>query len=450
MTQPLVCELSAEAEALALGDLLKDHLTGIGNRRYFETKLEETLKNALEAGPEATLLLLDLDRFKAVNDSLGHAAGDSLLCLVAGRMSNLLGPDDTLARLGGDEFGIISGSLEASKDLAGRLVDVVQRPYLVEGSAVNVGLSIGLAVTPFDGVSRSELMKRADLALYEAKEQGRNRYVRFEARMEVLAQERRTLEVELRKALLLKQFELHFRPQVDVKTRELQVLETALFWRHPKRGLLHADVFLPMAESLGIMAAIGDWAFNTACREAARWPASVTVAISVSSSQFEATPLVEVVRRALERNQISGERLELEITETTLLRDGDCVHEALSKLRALGVKVTIDGFGSGIASLSQMVGFPLDKIKIDGALIEESSAGRNERAIVRAIAALGAGLGIPTLAAGVRTPEHLSRIQLDGCSLVQGYLIGKAVPANDLHSSVEKLLRSDVIEGQNQ
>ncbi len=429
-----------------LTELLKDHLTGIGNRKYFELKFEESMRVNSSSGLETTVLLLDLDRFKAVNDSLGHAAGDALLCLVTVRMSNLLGAGHTLARLGGDEFGIICGSYDSAKQLAGRLIEVVQRPYLVEGSAVNIGLSIGLAASPLDGDTRSELMKRADLALYEAKAQGRNRFVCFSADMEVQAKELRTLETELRKALLLKQFELQFRPQVDVQTRQLRVLETGIHWRHPRRGLLHADVFMPTAEAIGIVASIGEWILSQACREVAQWPRHVTVAVSLSAAHFNSTRLVGVIEQALERNHISGEQLELEVTEDILLRDGASVRQVLAKLRAMGVKVAIDGFGSGIASLSQMVGFPLDKIKIDRTLVEESHAGVNERAIVRAIAALGEGLGITTLAAGVSTPEHLSRIRLDGCSSVQGYLTSKAVSAADLRSAVETLIHEQPVQ----
>ena len=429
-----------------LTDVFTDHLTGIGNRKFFEHRLDTVLASDPKTGAEATLLLLDLDRFKAVNDSLGHAAGDALLCLVCSRMRTLLRPEETLARLGGDEFGILCGTYDMARELASRLIEVVQRPYLVEGSAVNIGLSIGLAMSPMDGTTRSELMKRADLALYQAKAQGRNRFVCFESAMEVRAKEQRTLEVELRKALPLKQLEVHFRPQVDVQTRQLRVLEAAVYWRHPIRGLLHANTFMPTAEAIGIIASIGEWILNTACKEAARWPKSVTVAVSLAAVHFETTRLVEVIERALEKHQVSGEQLELEVTESILLRDGNSVRPVLAQLRAIGVKVAIDGFGSGVASLSQMVGFPLDKIKIDRTLIEESRAGVNERAIVRAIAALGEGLGITTLAAGVSTPEHLSRIRLNGCDSVQGYLTSKAVPAADLPSSVESLLRSRSFE----
>ncbi len=421
-------------------DVFQDHLTGVANRRYYERRLDDALRASKAAGEITTVLLLDLDRFKAVNDSLGHAVGDALLRLVSQRMMSVLRDGDTLARMGGDEFGIILGPASDASQLAARLVDLVQRTYLVEGCPVNIGVSIGIATGPKDGGERSGLLKSADLALYQAKAIGRSCFVFFEPEMHARAQVRRSTELELRKALALRQFELHYRPQIDVLTTSLQGLEAVLQWRHPTRGLLPPSAFIPLAEEIGMILPIGEWVLKAVCREASRWPHDVTVSASVSPLQFESERFIAAMKQALDATGVPGNRLELTVTESILLRDGRSVLHALNSLRSMGVKVAIDSFGTGIASLSQMVDFPLDKIKIARSLVEEGGTGARERAIVRAIAALGASLGISTLVEGVSTREHLARIQMDGCSSVQGYLESHVVPASELRVLVDNLL----------
>jgi diguanylate cyclase (GGDEF)-like protein len=431
----------------ALGEvrtiLYHDHLTGIGNRRHFEGRLKEVLEgckdkpDTLEA---PALLLLDLDRFKTVNDTLGHAVGDTLLRLVAQRMQSILGPLDTLSRLGGDEFGIVTFSAANADKLAIQLVEVVQRTYLVEGYPINIGVSIGIARAPQDGRERGELLQHADLALYQAKAAGRSCFVHFQPEMETRARERREFELALRKALVLRQMQLHYQPQIDVKTRRLTGFQAMLRWNHPKMGVLLPQDFIPMAEEIGVIVPLGEWVLKSVCREAARWPDDVTIAMSVSPVQFETGRFLAAVGKALEDSGIPGHKLELEVTETILLRDGEIIRAMLESLRGLGVRVAIDSFGTGVASLSQMVEFPLDRIKIDRALVDETVTGAKQRAIVRAIAALGQGLGISTLVEGVTTDEHLERIQRDGCSSVQGFLSSRAVPAEDLRLLVESQL----------
>ena len=431
---------------------LQDHVTGIGNRRFFEQKLDSLIASqpppALGAAtqPAATVLLLDLDRFKAVNDTLGHAVGDQLLRLVAQRMAGLLRGTDLVARLGGDEFGILINSTLAQDEVEGlatRLVDLLHRTYLIEGQPVNIGVSIGVALAPNDGADRMRLLRSADLALYHSKNAGRGCYSFFNPAMEARAQARRDVEVDLRKALVLRQLELLYKPQVDVQTQRLSSLETILRWKHPKRGILLAAEFIPLAEEIGIIGQIGEWVLKMACKEAAQWPAEVPVAINVSPQQFESARFVEVVTKALSSAGIPGQKLELEVSEAILLRDEKSVITNLNALRALGVKVAIASFGTGVASLSQVVNFPIDKIKIDRSLTGKSGgsdAGVKERAIVRAIAALGSSLGLSTLAEGVDTPQHLARIQKDGCDSVQGFFISHAVPVTELKEAVAMLV----------
>ena len=428
----------------ALGEvrtvLYRDHLTGIGNRRHFEGCLKQVLEVA-GSGPETpALLLLDLDRFKAVNDTLGHAVGDAVLRLVAQRMNDLLEPGDALARLGGDEFGIITSSAERAESLATHLVEVIQRTYLVEGYPINIGVSVGIARSPQDGVDRSQLLQRADLALYQAKASGRSCFLHFLPEMEVKARERREFELGLRKALALRQMELHFKPQVDVLSKRMVGLQALLRWRHPRLGLLTPDIFLPLAEEIGVVVPLGEWVLKTVCKEAARWPDDVTVAMNVSPLQFETDRFFEAVQKALADSGIPGYRLEIEVTEAILLRNSEAIRGMLNRLRQLGVKVAVDSFGTGVASLSQMVEFPLDRIKIDRALVDESVSGPKERAIVRAVAALGEGLGVTTLVEGVTTAEHLTRIQQNGCASIQGLFSSHAVLAGDLRAHVEALL----------
>ena len=421
-------------------DLHRDHLTRIGNRRFFEARLNERVAVASVLSANTTVLILDLDRFKAVNDSLGHAVGDALLCLVVQRASSLLGPDDTFARLGGDEFGMVIEA-EAKVDvLCGNLTELIQRPYLIDGCSVNIGVSIGIACVPKDGNDRASVMRSADLALYKAKSSGRNCFMRFEPKMEANAVEKRELEVSLRKALPLRQIVLHYRPQIDVRSRKLLGVEAVLRWEHPTRGLLEAPDFIPLAEEIGVVNAIGEWALKAVCREAARWEHDVTFALSVSPIFLESKRFYGAVTLALSNSGIEGNRLELEVTEDLLLRDAKTVVAMLECLQTIGVRVAIDSFGTGMASLSQMVGFPLDKIKIAPTLVAEGSSGLKERAVFRAIAALGASLGIATMVEGIETPEHLDHIHEDGCSSVQGCLASQTVSADELHTLVNSFI----------
>ncbi len=415
----------------------RDPLTELLTRSHFETVVRETLKTGNSG--RLAILLIDLDRFKPVNDTLGHAAGDALLRLVAQRLQSCVRDTDLVARLGGDEFAFLLGPIDApneAAEIARRIVDLVGRTYLIEGQLVNVGASLGIAIAPTDGDTFEGLLKCADLALYHSKTTGRGAYNFFSADMEVRAQARRTNELDLRRALALKQLEVHYQPQVDIKSRKLLGFEALVRWRHPDRGLISPGDFLPMAEEIGVMHAIGEWVLKTACREARNWPEHVLIAVNASPTQFETGRFAQIVSRALSATQLAGNRLEIEITEGVLLRNEECVLRTMQNLRAMGVRIAMDDFGTGYASLSQLARFSFDKIKIDRSLVGPGGDSNKHRAIVRAIASLGESLGVTTMAEGVETSDQLDRIQSDGCESVQGYLFSRPVPAGEL----EKLL----------
>lgn len=421
-----------------LGDAYRDDLTGIGNRRLFELKLKQSL-TCCSSAAKVIVLLLDLDRFKAVNDSLGHAVGDHLLRRVTERISSQLCDTDVLARLGGDEFGVILEESCDVGDLATRIIELVQRTYLIDGIPVNIGVSIGVAGFPSDATDHGHLMRCADLALYQAKAAGRNCFVYFERSMEEKALRKRELEMELRKAVVMRQLVIHYRPLVDVGNHKLTGLEAVLRWKHPRLGLLDDQYFIPLAEETGVIVALGEWALKTVCREAAKWDEDVVISLRVSPLQFESNRFLDMVKQALATHNIKGSRLELEVTEGILLQDGKIVTTLLERLRSIGIRVAVDSFGTGMATLSQMVDFPLDKIKIARSLVAEEGTGNKERAIVRAIAALGESLGITTVVEGVETAEHLSRIQMDGCSSVLGCLLSEPRSSEALEDAVSHL-----------
>ncbi len=416
--------------------LYHDRLTGAANRALFEHKIDLALQRLNTGSQESvTVLFLDLDRFKAVNDTLGHAIGDALLGLVSERLRSGLREADTLARLGGDEFAILlRDGIDEQRitELAARLIDLVRRPYLVNGHVVNVGASIGAARGPEDGRTRDQLLRSADLALYHSKSAGRGVFHFFAPSMEQRAQERRAMELDLRKALVLRQFELHYQPQIDVERGTVIGLEALLRWRHPHRGTLLPAEFLPFAEEIGLAVPIGNWVLRTACKDAMALPQTLTVAVNVSPTQFECAEFPVSIASALKAANLPGDRLEIEVTEAILLRDGGNVRGNLDALRRMGVRVAMDSFGTGLASLSQVVNFPFDKIKIDRSLIGSTVADSRSRAVLRAISALGQSLGIATLAAGVETSEHLAHVRAEGCHSVQGFYYSKAVPAREL------------------
>jgi diguanylate cyclase (GGDEF)-like protein len=417
-----------------------DALTDLPNRLLFHERLGEAI-NRGKHGEQIAVLCLDIDQFKSVNDTLGHSIGDMLLRIAAERLRGAIREVDTVARVGGDEFAVVQIGANQPSDaiaLATRLIQVISAPYQIEDHQVVVGMTIGIAVAPADGNSPEQLLKNADMALYRAKAEGRGIYRFFEPEMDARAQARRLLELDLRKAIATGEFELFYQPLVDIKTEIVSGFEALIRWRHPLRGLIAPGDFIPVAEETGLIVSIGEWVLRTACKEAATWPNDIRVAVNLSPVQFRSKNLVPTVVAALAGARLSPRRLELEITESVLLEDSEVTLATMQQLRGLGVRISMDDFGTGYSSLSYLRKFPFDKIKIDRSFIRDMSVREDSVAIVRAVAALGASLGIVTTAEGVETLEQLERLRREGCTEAQGYFFSPPCPA----AEVRRLLAS--------
>jgi len=417
-----------------------DALTDLPNRTLFHEKLEAALAHARH-GEDLALLCLDLDQFKAVNDTLGHPVGDGLLQAVASRLLGRTRDTDIVARLGGDEFAVVQTPIDKPEDAAAfaeRLIAMLEEPFEVAGHQIIIGTSVGIALAPQDGLDTDQLLKSADLALYRAKLEGRGVYRMFQAEMDAQMQARRLLELDLRNALPGGQFELFYQPLIDLRTRTVGGFEALLRWRHPVKGLVPPDAFIPLAEEIGAIVAIGAWVLHRACVTAAGWPDGMKVAVNLSPVQFRSPDLVAFVAAALRESGLPANRLELEITETTLLRDTAATLATLHEMHELGVCIAMDDFGTGYSSLSYLRQFPFDRIKIDQSFIREIGKTRDCGAIVRAVTTLGRELGIATTAEGVETREQLVELARSGCTDVQGYLFSRPVP----EMAIPELLRS--------
>ena len=415
-----------------------DSLTGLSDRRWFRDSLTAQL-TASEREDQVAVLLIDLDRFKAVNDSQGHPVGDAVLQMVAQRLSSAVRDGDLVSRLGGDEFAVTMSAPGASEAMGQRLADLLSRPYLVEGHVAIIGASIGVAVGPRDGADAASLVRAADLALYQAKEDGRQSVRMFKQEMDARA--RHALLDDLRRALALQQFEVHYQPQTNLVSRKLVGFEALVRWRHPEHGLIPPDRFIPLAEEMGLIVGIGEWVLRTACLDAMSWPGQLTVAVNVSAKQLEDPDrLPRVVEAALAVSGLPAQRLEVEITESALVRHEKQALQVLHVLRAKGVRVSMDDFGTGYSSLSQLRSFPFDKLKIDRSFVRDLSDSEEAVAVIRAIAALGASLGMTTIAEGVETEAQEAMVRNDGCTDMQGYLVSRPVPAGDVAELIERLV----------
>ena len=418
-----------------------DALTNLPNRRLFRERLEDALRR-ITRGEQVAVFCLDLDRFKEVNDSLGHPVGDELLKEVARRLSECVREGDTVAILGGDEFAIVlvGGELRVAETsaLANRLIEVISAPCTIQDHQLIIGATLGISIAPNDGADPDQLLKNADMALYRAKGDGRGSYRFFEAGMDARAQARRLLELDLRAAVSNGEFEVHYQPLLDIKTNNIICFEALLRWNHPQRGLSLPSEFISLAEETGLIIPIGDWVLRTACADAARWPRDVRVAVNISPAQFKSRNLVASVSTALSAAGLAANRLELEITESVLLQDTEATLATLHKLRALGLRISMDDFGTGYSSLSYLRSFPFDKIKIDRSFVSELAVPGDSMAIVRAVTGLGRSLGISTTAEGVETSEQLALLRSEGCNEVQGYLFSPARPAAEVDKMLSK------------
>jgi len=408
-----------------------DALTGLPNRVLFRDRLDNAVA-WLGRGEGFALACLDLDHFKAVNDTLGHGAGDQLLKAVAERLLCCLREVDVVARLGGDEFALILPGVTENGEaqaLTRRLIDTISRPYQVQGHQVTIGMSVGIALAPRDGTAAEPLLIHADLALYEAKGAGRGTAAIFEPALSERLTARRVMERDLRAALAQGEFEMYYQPIVSVRTGGIVGLEALLRWNHPQQGRISSGRFIAMAEECGLIEELGDWAIATACRQAAAWPVAVAVAVNVSSAQFRAGHVQQSIQRALDSSGLAPWRLEVEITEASLLRDMDGTLATLRGLRALGVRISFDDFGTGFSSLAHLHRFPFDKIKIDGSFIRDMSRSESAAAIVGAIAGLGSSLNVITTAEGVETIAQLEQLRGLGCTEAQGHYFSRPAPA---------------------
>jgi diguanylate cyclase (GGDEF)-like protein/PAS domain S-box-containing protein len=428
------------AEAQIVFMARHDALTGLPNRVLFHERVEQALAQAGRT-EEFAVLLLDLDRFKAEHDPLGHPVGDELLRAVAERLQACVREVDTVARLGGDEFAVVQSGVTKAEDaavLARRIVEVVSQPYDLDGHRIMIGASVGISIAPGDGASCGKLLKNADVALYKTKAEGRGTWRFFEPDMDARLQARRALELDLWAALANDQFELHYQPLFDLRADRIGGFEALLRWRHPVHGMVSPGDFIPISEEIGLIVPLGDWVLKRACAEASVWPGHVKVAVNVSPAQFRTGHLVESVTEALAASGLPAARLELEITESVLLTNSAATLATLHALRALGVRISMDDFGTGYSSLSYLRSFPFDKIKIDQSFIRDLATTEDAEAIVRAIIGLGASLGMRTTAEGVETDEQLAWLRTEDCAEVQGYFFSPSVPAAELPALIER------------
>jgi diguanylate cyclase (GGDEF)-like protein len=412
-----------------------DGLTGLPNRAMLRDRLDDLLVISRRSGQKAAVLCLDLDNFKVINDALGHSVGDRLLCGVAKRLRSSLREEDFIARLGADEFVIIQQGILRPEDaglLAQRLIDAICEPYLIEGHNVVVTASSGIAIAPSDGDSADTLLKNVDLALSRSKAAARGTFSFFEAGMDAKAQTRRKLEVDLRAAIEQCVLRPYYQPLIDLSSGRITGFEALVRWPHPERGMIPPSEFIPVAEETGLIGQLGGVILRRACNEAAQWPGDARVAVNLSPLQFRNGNLLAVVMDALKQSGLPAKRLELEITETVLLDKSDQVLATLHALRMLGVRMSMDDFGSGYSSLSYLRSFPFDKIKIDQSFVRGLAGNQDAQAIVRAIVSLGRGLGVTVTAEGIETEDELGCLRNEGCHEGQGFLFSKARPQEEV------------------
>ncbi len=408
-----------------------DALTDLANRVLLNERLEQALGRRIHREEMVAIHHLDLDQFKAVNDTFGHPVGDKLLKIVADRLRGLVRESDTIARMGGDEFVIVQAPITDPAEataLAERIIELMGEPFDIDGHQAVIGASVGIAVGPGDGLRPDRLLRNADLALYRAKGDGRGTFRFFEPAMDLQMQTRRVMEQDMRRALPAGEFELYYQPVLNLSSNEISGFEALIRWNHPKQGLVNPATFIPLAEEIGFIVPIGEWVIRQACATAAQWPEHLHVAINISAVQFRSPGLMQVIIGALAASGLNPARLEIEITETVLLHNRDTTLAILHQLRALGVRIAMDDFGTGYSSLTYLQCFPFDKIKIDRSFVKDITESTGSLNIVRAIAALATGMGMTATAEGVETQEQRDKIAAEGCTEMQGFLFSRPLP----------------------
>jgi len=418
---------------------LFDPLTGLANRNRFQQKFTDALKIAKRENSMVALLLFDLDRFKAVNDTFGHPVGDELLEFVANQLIEATRETDTVARLGGDEFAIILTMLdrdERAAMIAGRVIDALSQPITLSGCLIDTGTSIGISIYPRDSIEGDDLIRIADMALYSAKNDGRGGYRFYDDEMDAQAKAAHILDNELRLAIVRKEFELHYQPQLNSRSNQLSGVEALIRWRHPVRGLVAPDEFIEAAEAAGLIPAIGKLVLDEACRQRKAWNdagvAPFHVAVNVSAKQFVDLNFVASVEETLERHGVDHSLLEVEITESVMMDNIDMVADTLRRIRDLGVSVSIDDFGTGYSSLAYLKRLPIRKLKIDKVFIDHLHTDADDLAIAEAVVTMGHTLGLSVTAEGVELLDQADALTIKGCDEFQGYLYGKPLPPEAL------------------
>ncbi len=436
-------DITERRQAEAQIDFMARHdpVTRLPNRVMFREQVEQAVAQLGRGTPFAVLALGIID-FKLINDVFGFAVGEALLRSLADRLAACVRDVDTVARLDTDEFAILQIGVrepEEAGELAARLLEFVTGLYSIESQEITLSISIGIAVAPADGNGCDALIRNADLALDRARADGRNTYRFFEAEMDARLQARRNMQQDLHQALARNEFELYYQPLVEVSTEQVCGFEALLRWSHPARGMVSPGDFIPVAEDTGLIVEIGEWVIRQACREAARWPATIKVAVNVSPLQFKSPELVNCINSALYESTLQANRLELEVTETVLLRNDGATLDILHQIRDLGVRVSMDDFGTGYSSLSYLRSFPFDKIKVDQSFVRDLATKLDSVAIIRAIAGLGLTLGMRTTAEGVETAAQLGEVKAAGCTEIQGYYFSRPVPAARVPSLIVEI-----------
>ena len=425
-----------------------DLLTGLPNRALFRDRLLQAMAQAKRSDTLLAVMFLDIDHFKDVNDTRGHAVGDQLLKEIAQRIRSCVRETDTVARFGGDEFGLIQTNLntvEGAADLADRLIELLAQPYHIDGHEIHSAASIGVTIFPFDDHNAEDLLKNADMAMYKAKREGRSRYQFYIAELNQVIQRRAAIERDLRVALQKEQFRLHYQPQLDLTTGQVVGVEALLRWQHPERGDISPVEFIPVAESTSLILPIGDWVLRTACRQARAWQDAglppVRVAINLSAAQFRHRNLLETITQALTESGLDPHWLEVELTESLIMKDVRATIDTLRSLHALGVLISVDDFGTGYSSLSYLTRFPISKIKLDKSFVRDVDK-KDGAAIARTVITLGHSLNMKVMAEGVETEMQLRFLREHACNEVQGYYFGRPMPPG----AIERLLRGSLEE----